>query len=270
MENEVRTAGAPRMDGDSTSRVGASASAWHALAARRRGMFAGMIIVSAAGSLVALGVGTGQGARSASVSVGPAATADFTTPNDRGFTGAPADARAPGARLGWRSAFSHETHPVSILPELAEGGLAAGASMHAEGAVERREFDGRPVRAARTIRMKVTAYSPDERSCGASADGITASGHSVLTNGGFLVAADPKVLPLGSLVSVPGYDGGAVVPVLDVGGAIKGDRLDVLFPTHAEAMRWGVQTVDVTVWEYDDGRGSEFKRVRRKPRGDGQ
>lgn len=270
MDNEVRTAGTPRMDGDSTSSVGASSSAWHAIAARRRGMFAGMIIVSAAGSLVALGVGTGQGARSASVSAGSVPSAGFTTPDDPGSGDAPDASRAPGARLAWWGGFSHDTHPVSILPEFDEGGIAQGTPMHAEGAVERRMFDGRPVRAARTMRMKVTAYSPDERSCGASADGITASGHSVLTNGGFLVAADPKVLPLGSLVSVPGYDGGAVVPVLDVGGAIKGDRLDVLFPTHAEAMRWGVQTVDVTVWEYDDGRGSEFKRVRRKPRGDGQ
>lgn len=111
--------------------------------------------------------------------------------------------------------------------------------------------------------MRVTAYSPDERSCGASADGITASGYSVLTNGGFLVAADPRVLPLGSLVSVPAYDDGATVPVLDVGGAIKGNRLDVLFPTHEVAMRWGVRELDVTVWEYADGLPDGFKRQRR-------
>lgn len=115
--------------------------------------------------------------------------------------------------------------------------------------------------------MVVTAYSPDARSCGASADGITASGYSVEVNGGCLVAADPKVLPLGSLVSVPGYDGGAVVPVLDTGGAIKGNRLDVLFPTHREAIAWGRKTVEVTVWEHADGAPSGFKRVRRKDRG---
>ncbi len=37
-------------------------------------------------------------------------------------------------------------------------------------------FNGRPVRPARIVRMMVTAYSPDARSCGAFADGITASG----------------------------------------------------------------------------------------------
>jgi len=131
------------------------------------------------------------------------------------------------------------------------------------GLVGVREFNGRPVRAVDTIRMRVTAYSPDERSCGASADGITASGYSVFTNGGALVAADPRVLPLGSLVSIAGYDNGAVVPVLDVGGAIKGNRLDVLHATHEVAMQWGVRDLEVTVWEYADGLPNGFKRLRR-------
>ena len=131
------------------------------------------------------------------------------------------------------------------------------------GAADIRWYNGRPLRPVRIERMRVTAYSPDERSCGDSADGITASGYSVSTNGGFLVAADPKVLALGSLVSVPGYDSGEVVPVLDVGGAIKGARLDVLFPTHEAAVRWGVRTLDVTIWEYADGKPNDFKRFRR-------
>ncbi len=120
-------------------------------------------------------------------------------------------------------------------------------------------FNGRPVRAVRTITMRVTAYSPDERSCGDSADNITASGYSVWTNGGKLVAADSRVLPLGSLVSIPGYDGGAVVPVLDRGGAIKGNRLDVLFPSHEQARRWGVRDLKVTIYEYADGEPNGFR-----------
>lgn len=115
-----------------------------------------------------------------------------------------------------------------------------------------RYFNGRPIRAVRTMTMTVTAYSPDERSCGKFADGITASLKSVWTNGMRLVAADSRLLPLGSIISVPGYAGGDVVPVLDRGGAIKGHRLDVLYPTHEIARRWGVQKVPVTVWEYAD------------------
>lgn len=113
-------------------------------------------------------------------------------------------------------------------------------------------FNGRPLRKVRTIRMLVTAYSPDERSCPGTADGITASGYSVWTNGMKMVAADTSLLPFGSIVSVPGYNGGNPVPVLDRGGAIKGKRLDVLYPTHEVATLWGAQRLEVTVWEYAD------------------
>ena len=116
--------------------------------------------------------------------------------------------------------------------------------------LEIRYFDGRPARPARKIWMTVTAYSPDHRSCGKWADGYTASMKSVWTNAMKLVAADPKVLPIGSMVSVPGYSKGEIVPVLDVGGAIKGARLDVLYPSHAIARKWGVKKLPVTVWEY--------------------
>lgn len=117
-----------------------------------------------------------------------------------------------------------------------------------------RYFDGRPIRPVKTITMVVTAYSPDERSCDDSADGYTATNHSVWTNAMKLVAADTKLLPFGSMVSVPGYADGAVVPVLDRGGAIKGRRLDVLYPTHEIARQWGRRRLQVTVWEFADGK----------------
>ncbi len=71
-----------------------------------------------------------------------------------------------------------------------------------------RWFNGRKVRPARTMWMKVTAYSPDARSCGNFADGITASNKSIWTNGMKLVAADTRLLPFGTLLSVRGYDQG--------------------------------------------------------------
>jgi 3D (Asp-Asp-Asp) domain-containing protein len=125
-----------------------------------------------------------------------------------------------------------------------------------------RWFDARPVRRDRVVWMLVTAYSPDERSCEGSADGLTATLHCVTTNASLLVAADPKVFPYGTPLSIPGYglgvgsapDEPAIVPVLDCGGAIKGYRLDLLFPTHEEAIAWGTRVVPVTVWAYADGR----------------
>jgi len=113
-------------------------------------------------------------------------------------------------------------------------------------------FAGRPIRRVRQMTMLTTAYSPDARSCGKWADGYTASGYSVWTHGMKLVAADTNVLPFGTLVSIPGYNGGRPVPVLDRGGKIKGNRLDLLYPTHEIALRWGAQRLTVDVWEYAD------------------
>lgn len=113
-------------------------------------------------------------------------------------------------------------------------------------------FDGRPLRAVKTVRMLTTAYSPDARSCGIWADGITASGYSVWTNGMKLAAADTSIFPFGTILTVPGYNSGRPIPVLDRGGVIKGHRLDLLYPTHERALVWGAQRLDVTVWEYAD------------------
>lgn len=118
---------------------------------------------------------------------------------------------------------------------------------------EIRYFNGRAVRPAKTLWMTVTGYSPDERSCGKWADGITASNKSVWTNAMQLVAADTRILPFGSLLSIDGYAGDQIVPVEDRGGAIKGMRLDLLYPTHEEALQWGIKHMPVTVWEYVEG-----------------
>jgi 3D (Asp-Asp-Asp) domain-containing protein len=117
-----------------------------------------------------------------------------------------------------------------------------------------RWFNGRPAKPAKTFEMTVTAYSPDAQSCGDSADGFTATMHSVETNGGHLVAADPTLLAYGSMLSIDGYASGQIVPVLDCGGAIKGKHIDLLFPTHEQARQWGVKKLTVTVWEYVDGK----------------
>jgi len=155
--------------------------------------------------------------------------------------------------------------PVGNLGEMPETTIQPAPSIkNAEPAQDLsiRWFNGRAVRPAKTITMLVTAYSPDERSCAGTADGITASLHQVNTNAHRLVAADSKVLPLGSMITIPGYDSGQVVPVLDRGGAIKGNRLDVLFPTHEEALKWGARHIKVTVWEYADGKAENWRAIR--------
>jgi len=72
--------------------------------------------------------------------------------------------------------------------------------------------------------------------------GITASGTKA---GPGTVAADPKLLPFGTIVYVPGYGYGRVE---DTGGAIKGHRLDLYYHRHCDALRWGRRRVRVHVW----------------------
>ena len=77
--------------------------------------------------------------------------------------------------------------------------------------------------------------------------GRTASGMMVSKG---LIAADPRVLPLGSRVrlEVPGYHGEYLVA--DTGGMIKGKRIDIWIASSREAMRFGRRTVKLTVLSY--------------------
>jgi 3D (Asp-Asp-Asp) domain-containing protein len=101
----------------------------------------------------------------------------------------------------------------------------------------------------RTMIMEVTAYCPCVRCCGPRAQGITASGRRVSFNGGRFVAADTRLLKFNTKLLIPGYADNSAVQVVDRGGAIKGNKLDVFFPTHEEARRWGRQKLLVTVIE---------------------
>ena len=77
--------------------------------------------------------------------------------------------------------------------------------------------------------------------------GKTASGRMVSRG---LIAADPRVLPLGSRVRLdhPGYSGEYLVA--DTGGLIRGRRIDIWTPSTREAMRFGRRTVKLTVLSY--------------------
>ena len=101
--------------------------------------------------------------------------------------------------------------------------------------------------AKRVIMMEVTAYCPCTKCCGPEAQGLTASGKPVSYNDGMFVAADTKKYTFGTKLSIPGYGDGRAVEVIDRGGAIKGDKLDVFFPSHTQALKWGRQKIAVTV-----------------------
>lgn len=96
-----------------------------------------------------------------------------------------------------------------------------------------------------TVRMRVTAYCACESCCGEYADGITACGHEI-GEGDAFAAADRRYF-FGTEMVVAGYNNGEPIKVLDRGGAIRGDRLDVFFHSHEEALQWGVKYVGVKV-----------------------
>jgi 3D (Asp-Asp-Asp) domain-containing protein len=60
-----------------------------------------------------------------------------------------------------------------------------------------------------------------------------------------VVAVDPKLIPLGTRMHVPGY-GRALAA--DVGYAIKGRIIDLWFPSTAKARAWGRRTVTIVVY----------------------
>lgn len=89
-------------------------------------------------------------------------------------------------------------------------------------------------------RYTVTAYCPCVKCCGKS-NGITASGIKAVE--GVTVAADTNILPFGTEIEIDGH----VYIVQDKGGAIKGNRIDLYFDSHQEALNFGRQIKEVTI-----------------------
>ena len=86
----------------------------------------------------------------------------------------------------------------------------------------------------------------------AGCTGITATGidvrQSIYSEGRRVIAVDPSVIKLGSIVRVTLENGEALEAVAgDTGGAIKGARIDVLVATKEEANRLGRQSAKVEV-----------------------
>jgi 3D (Asp-Asp-Asp) domain-containing protein len=126
-----------------------------------------------------------------------------------------------------------EERLLALQREFNEYKALIAANLHNESTREV-EFD--------VVEMNVSAYCPCKLCCQEFADGITATGSDAKKRG---VAVDPKLIPYGSKLFVPGY-GYAIAD--DCGGAIKGKRLDVRMTTHQEALEWGRQTLRVRVY----------------------
>lgn len=61
-----------------------------------------------------------------------------------------------------------------------------------------------------------------------------------------MVAVDPNFLPLGTRIKIDGF-GETIFKCSDTGGAIKGNRIDILLGSKSEAMKFGRRSVKVQV-----------------------
>lgn len=60
-----------------------------------------------------------------------------------------------------------------------------------------------------------------------------------------MAAGDPSVLPLGSVIRVSHPDGRliGIFVIMDTGGAIRGNKIDLWFDSCREALDWGIRPV---------------------------
>jgi len=93
--------------------------------------------------------------------------------------------------------------------------------------------------------FKITHYAPTVECCG-KADGISASGRKVVPY--YSVAVDPDVIPLGTVFCLD-YGDGVLHEVRadDVGGAVKGNVIDLCVSDYETAVRMGVRSAQVYI-----------------------
>jgi len=104
----------------------------------------------------------------------------------------------------------------------------------------------KPVTAAATY--TATAYS---------LRGRTASGTHVSKG---LIAADPRLLPLGTRVRLEAGTYSGEYLVADTGGAVRGKKIDIWTPNNREAFRFGRRLVKLTVISYPAKRATALRR----------
>lgn len=96
---------------------------------------------------------------------------------------------------------------------------------------------------------EATAYTAY---CSTGCTGVTATGvdvrNSIYHKGKRVVAVDPNVIPLGSTVKIRLSNGTTFeATAQDTGGAIKGNKIDILHNTKQEAKQFGRQKVEVAI-----------------------
>jgi 3D (Asp-Asp-Asp) domain-containing protein len=141
---------------------------------------------------------------------------------------AQADARAAQARM---EAINRQAGAGSP-PDAGGAGTSTGGADTGAGGTTSTTIRSTTPRTGRQLTVRATAYA---------LPGTTATGVGVRYG---IIAVDPRVIPLGTRLYVPGYGEGIAA---DTGGAVKGNRIDVWLPSEAQAEQWGVKTITITI-----------------------
>lgn len=109
-----------------------------------------------------------------------------------------------------------------------------------------------PVESKHTMTLEATMYIAF---CDSGCIGITATGkdvsNTVYHNGRRVVAVDPNVIPLHTVMELEYPDGTREeVVALDTGGAIKGEKVDILVRKKSRAINFGRQDVTIRVLKW--------------------
>ncbi|MGC7946268.1 SH3 domain-containing protein [Bacillus sp. II_CA] len=159
-------------------------------------------------------------------------------------------AEAQAAAKAQEAAKAREAAKVQAEAEAQEAAKAREAAKAQKPATQQpvaKETETSAPLSSRELRVVATAYTADPLENGYKAgDQVkSALGHNLTANPNMkLIAVDPSVIPLGSKVWVEGY---GVAIAGDTGGAIKGNKIDVLMPDKGTSSNWGRKTVTVKV-----------------------
>jgi len=149
-----------------------------------------------------------------------------------------------------------DTHLVSnLLKDQLETAVAETATEAAIGNLDLDSFDLDNVRTngqktaqkndKKLVKKTVSTRAVGRGSFSATAyclKGKTAMGHGVRRG---IIAADPRVLKLGSTITINAGQWSGTYLVSDTGGAIKGKKLDIWVPNCSEARKFGRRSVQV-------------------------
>ncbi|HST50512.1 MAG TPA: 3D domain-containing protein [Pyrinomonadaceae bacterium] len=145
--------------------------------------------------------------------------------------GVATEAKTPGAEMSTTTEAQGETGDA--IKETENTGAAGHIAL--PSAFEKSEMGAGAETSAQALTFTATAYS---------LRGHTANGGSVSRG---IIAADRRVLPIGTHVRLEAGSYSGEYVVADTGGAVRGRRIDIWVPNTGEAMRFGRRLIKLIV-----------------------